>query len=156
MATLLQALEEEVGNLSRRTRFFYADLEEANNTIFDLLESGEFPVCLILPFDIPDDRTQGAVNSTAEINAMFLNRVNAQETIDKPQHEIENEMVAPMRTLSREFINRLDDNDIINEDGITSVVHRSVHQAVTDAHLYGCWSVFTIKFTEGNTLCPPH
>ncbi len=156
MATILEAIETEISNLSTKTRFYYADLEEANNTIFDLLEAGEFPVCLILPFDIPDDRTKGAVNSTAEINALFLDRVSAQETIDKPQHEIENEMVAPMRTLSREFINRLDDNDIINEDGITSVVHRSVHQAVTDAHLYGNWAVFVVKFTEGLTLCPPH
>jgi hypothetical protein len=156
MATLLQALEEEVGNLTTRTRFEAADLEEANATIFDQLGTGDFPVCLVLPFDIPDDRTKGSVTSTAELNVLFLNRFTNEETIDKPYTEIENTMVAPMRTLTREFINLLDDNDIINEDGITSVVHRSVHQPIGDATLYGNWAVFTIKFTEGLTLCPPH
>lgn len=156
MATLLEAIEEEVSNLTTKTRFETGDLEEANATIFDHIEQGDFPVCLVLPFDINDDRTKGKVTSTAELNVLFLNKFQNTETIDKPYHEIENQMVAPMRTLTREFINLLDDNDIINEDGITTPVHKSVHQALTDSHLYGNWCVFTIKFEEGLSLCPPH
>lgn len=157
MAALLEVLETECSNLSRKTRFEYATLEEANATIFDKLASGDFPVLLILPFDIVDpDRAHGVINSEAEINAIFLDRKTSVETIDVITKDIENEIIAPMRSLAREFVNRLDDNDIISEDGITSVTHRSTHEALTDAHLFGDWCVFTIKFTEMVPTCPPH
>lgn len=152
--TIHEAIEQEIGNLKTATRYEYADLEEANATIFDKITSGSFPVCLVFPFDISDNREDGLVSS-AEVNALFLTRAN-QPTIDKPQSEIESELVAPMRALSREFINRLDENEIIDGDGISSVVHRSAHQPVGDAHLYGCWSVFTVNFTEDLGRCLPH
>lgn len=151
--TLIEAIEQEIGNLTTATRFFYADLEEANATIFDKISSGDFPVCLVIPTDIVDERTEGLVSSS-EVNALFLDRA-PQSTIDKPQSEIDSEIIAPMRELSREFINRLDENDIIDGAGIESVTHRSVHQAIGDAHLYGCWSVFTINFTETLGRCVP-
>lgn len=152
--TLLETIQDEISNLSTRTRFEYEDLEQANANIFDKLQSGDFPVCLILPFDIKDvDRENGSVKSSAEINAIFLNRI-PQADIDKPSLEVEQKVVSLMRTLAREFVNRLDDSDIIQGAGITSVVHRSVHQAVMDAHLYGSWAVFSISFTEDNSVCP--
>lgn len=157
MATLLSAMETEVGNLSTKTRFVYVgDLEEANATIFDNLASGDFPVCLILAFDIVDgDRQYGVINSTAEINALFLNRLTNEETIDKPTSYIETQIIAPMRALSREFVNRMDDNDIVHAAGISSVTNRNVFQALMDAHLYGNWAVFTISFSEEVSTCPP-
>jgi hypothetical protein len=156
MSTLLYAIETEVSNLSTRTRFEYAgDLEDANATIFDQIASGEFPVCLILAFDVNDTRANGIVKSKAEINALFLTKLD-QITVDKKASEIDLEAIAPMRSIAREFINRLDENDIVTEAGIETVVHRSVHQALMDAHLYGCWSVFTVNFEEGISLCPPH
>jgi hypothetical protein len=125
------------------------DLEEANATVFDRLQSGDFPVCLVLPFDINDnDRRHTAINSEAEVNALFLDRLTSQETIDKSTAEIENRIIAPMRALTRELCNRLETTDIINEDGIGSCVNRSVHQALLDSHLYGNWGVFKISFTE--------
>lgn len=156
MATLLQVFETECQNLTTRTRFEYATLEEANASIFDKLASGDFPVLLILPFDPIDDRSSGSVKSTAEVEAIFIDRVNGQTTIDTITKEIENTVIAPMRALTREWINRVDDSDIIDEDGITSVTHRSTHEAIMDAHLYGNWARFTIKYTEGNSLCIPH
>jgi hypothetical protein len=149
MATLLETLETTCASLSRKVRFEYAgDLEEANATIFDKITSGQFPVCLVLAFDIVDnDRAHARINSTAEVNAIFLDRIN-QPSIDKPTTETETKVIAPMRALAREFVNRLETTDIISEDGITSVNNRSVYQAMMDAHLYGCWSVFTIKFSE--------
>lgn len=152
---LIDEIELAVSSLSTATKFYYADLEEANATIFDRIASGEFPACLVIPADISDTRTSGKVTSTAELNCIFLTKAK-QDTLDKPTHEIESEVIAPMRTLAREFVNRLDDSDIIEGNGIEDVVHRSIHQALLDAHLYGCWSVFTINFTEGNSLCPPH
>ena len=152
--TIHQAIETEVENLSTVTRYIYADLEEANATIFDQITSGSFPICLVLPFDITDNRETNIVSS-AEVNALFLTKAN-QPTPDKPQSEVEAEIVSTMRAIAREFINRLDENDIIDGEGITSVVHRSVHQAVADAHLYGCWSVFTVNFTEEISRCAPH
>jgi hypothetical protein len=149
MATLLETLETTCASLSRKVRFEYAgDLEEANATIFDKLSSGQFPVCLVLAFDIVDgDRAHTRINSTAEVNAIFLDRIT-QLTPDKPTTEIENKVIAPMRALAREFTLRLETTDIINEDGITSVTNRAVWQAIGDANLYGNWAVFTIKFSE--------
>lgn len=149
MATLLETLETTCASLSRKVRFEYAgDLEEANATIFDKITSGQFPVCLVLAFDIVDgDRAHARINSTSEVNAIFLDRIN-QPSIDKPTTETETKVIAPMRALAREFVNRLETTDIINEDGITSVNNRSVYQALMDAHLYGNWSVFTVKFSE--------
>lgn len=148
--TLLEAIETEVGNLSRKCRFEYAgDLNEANANIFDTIASGDFPVCLVLAFDINDnDRATTRINSEAEVNILFLDRLTAQETLDKPTSEIESSIIAPMRALTRQLVNRLDTNDIINEDGITGVVHRNTWQAIGDAHLYGNWGVMNIKFSE--------
>ncbi len=147
MATLLEALETTCANLSVKCHFNYADIDEANAVIYDSLK--EFPVCLILPFDINDNGRGGPViTSETEVNALFLDKIDAQETIDKPTTEIESKVIAPMRALAREFCNRLETTDIIHEDGITSSVNRSVHKALTDAYLYGCWAVFTIKFSE--------
>lgn len=153
--TLLQALEQEVTALVPRVRFQFANLDEANATIFDQINTSEFPVCLILPFDITDEgRENGRVKSSAEINAIFLTRATSEQTIDKPTSQIDSEFVAPMRSLARQFINRLDTNfEFIEDDGISSVVHRSTHEAIMDAHLYGCWSVFTIKFWEELSTC---
>lgn len=150
--TLLQTLETEANELG--LRFEYAgDLEEANATIFDRITSGEFPVCLVLAFDINDrSRVNGIVRSSAEINALFLKKL-PQITIDKSTKEVDLEAVAPMRAKARDFINGLDHSDIIDDNGIESVVHRSTHQALLDCHLYGCWSVFTINFSEDLSTC---
>ena len=151
--TILQAIETEVGNLSTPCKFYYEDLDLANATIFDKISAGEFPICLILPFDIQDvSRENGVIRSEAEINALFLDKV-PQTDFDKPSLEVENEVIAPMRALAREFLNRLDLNDIIDEDGVGSNTNRSVHQAIGDAHLYGCWCVFSVKFSEQIATC---
>ena len=155
MATLLSVLETEVSNLSRRVRFEYSTLEVANATIFDQLEASEFPVCLVLAFDIQDvSRDNGKVISTAEVNALFLDR-QPLDTIDRTIQEIDNEVIAPMRGLTRELVNRLDLNDIIEQAGIESLVNRSVHEAVADAHLYGNWGVFVVRFSEDVSTCLP-
>ena len=151
--TLLSAIETEVSNLSKAVRFEYSTLELANATIFDTLSSGQFPVCLILAFDITDSsRENGRVVSEAEVNALFLDRV-PNSTIDQPIKDIDSQVIAPMRDLSRELINRLDKNDIIEAEGIASVVNRSVHEPLMDCHLYGNWAVFTVKFSEDITTC---
>jgi hypothetical protein len=155
MASLLEAMETECGNLSVKTRFEYATLEEANANIFDKLVNGDFPVCLVLPFNPVDTRANGKIISSAEITAIFLDRLNNEATIDKITKEIENQIIAPMRSLTREWINRLDENDIINEDGITETTHQSTHEGLGDAHLFGNWSTFSIKYEESLSTCPP-
>jgi hypothetical protein len=149
MATLLETLETTCASLSRKVRVEYATLEEANAVILDRLKTSDFPVCLIIPFETVDgDRAHTRINSTAEVEALFLDRFTTQQTLDKSTVQIENLFCAPMRALSREFVNRLDTTDIIHEDGISSVRHQSTFNGLTDAHLYGCWSTFTIKFSE--------
>ncbi len=151
--TLLSTIEQEVSYLSKKTRFEYSTLEEANAIIFDDLPTSEFPVCLVLAFDTQDvSRNNGVVISQAELNILFLDRV-PRETNDLPVNEAENLIIAPMRGLARELINRLDNSDIVEENGIESVVHQSVHEALTDANLFGNWAIFTIKFSEDLTTC---
>jgi len=149
MATLLETIETECASLSIKVQLFYADLSEANATIFDKLQSGDFPICLVLPFDQNDnDRATTRINSEAELNIIFLDRFTGEQTIDKTTVQIENQFCAPMRTLTRELCNRLEVTDIINEDGIGSCVHRSTHEPIGDAHLYGNWAVVQIKYSE--------
>lgn len=151
--TLLSTIEQEVSYLSKKTRFEYSTLEEANAIIFDDLPTSEFPVCLVLAFDTQDvSRNNGVVVSQAELNILFLDRV-PRETNDLPVKEAENLIIAPMRGLARELINRLDNSDIVEENGIESVVHQSVHEALTDANLFGNWAIFQIRFNEDLTTC---
>jgi len=151
--TLLSTIESEVSYLSKKTRFEYSTLEEANAIIFDDLPTSEFPVCLVLAFDTQDvSRNNGVVISQAELNILFLDRV-PRETNDLPVNEAENLIIAPMRGLARELINRLDNSDIVEENGIESVVHQSVHEALTDANLFGNWAIFQIRFNEDLTTC---
>lgn len=155
--TILEAIETEVGNLSSKVTYKYAgNLEEANATMFDNIKPEEYPVCLILAFDIEDyNRENGRVQSQAEINALFLDRIESQASIDAITSEVETSIIAPMRALTRELVNRLDQNDIIEEEGIGSVTNRNTYEALMDAHLYGNWAVFTIKFSEDITTCVP-
>jgi len=154
--TLLSAIETEVSNLSTSTRFlFAADREEANASIMDKVLTGEFPVCLLMAFDIQDVRINGIVKSKSDIRIAFLTRLT-QLTPDLPMAEIDEQAILPMRNLAREFINRLDKNDIISEAGIESVTYISTHGGIYDAHLYGSSCEFTVNFEEGISLCPPH
>ena len=144
----------ETSALTLVKRYEYEDLDLANAVIFDKLNTGDFPVCLVLPFDIEDNnRENGVIKSTAEINALFLTRYTSQETIDKSSNEIEQLMVAPMRNLARRFVNLIDDSDLMFEQGVISARYRSVHQPLMDATLYGCWVVFSPNFTEDLTVC---
>lgn len=159
MATILQTIEDAVGDLTTPTIFKLADLNEANATIFDGLT--QFPVCLVLPFDINDvSRETGRVVSEAEIQALFLTKVD-NSTLDNSAYDIEANANAPMRALTREFINRLDASDIVEFDdggngGIQSVNHRTIQgEPIGDAHLYGNWATFTIRFSEDLTICLP-
>lgn len=157
MATILQTLETECANLTTPCTFKLANLEEGNATIFDKLTDSEFPLLLVLPFDINDvSRETGRVISEAEINALFLTKVS-NSTMDDKAYDVEQKANAPMRALAKEFVNRLDLNDIIEDNGIETVNHRTVQgEPVGDAHLYGCWSVFTIRFSEDLSTCLPH
>lgn len=148
-----EVLKYSAAALNPKCRYIFATLDESNATIFDQIGAGDFPVCLILPFDIVDgNREHGVIKSTAEINAIFLTRY-PQATIDIPTQEVEDKMVAPMRSLARAFVNTMDKSTIMFEDGITSATYRSVHEAMSDAHLFGCWAVFTPSFTEDLTTC---
>ena len=151
--TIHEALETTAGELTTPVRYIFSTLEEANATLMDKIPNGDFPVCFVIAFNINDyERANGRVKSQAEINVMFLDKIPA-ATIDTPITKIETDVVAPMRTLTREFVNKLDKLDVIEDDGISSVNHQSVHEAVMDAHLYGNMGVFTIKFTEDLSTC---
>lgn len=153
MATLLSEIRSIVSGLSAPVRFEYATLEEANANVFDKLGAGEYPVCLVIPFDIKDSkRENGRINSETDVSLFMLTRVNA-GTIDSDSYKIETTVIEQMRGLCREIVNALDKSDIVEEEGIAEVNNRSVHEAVMDAHLYGCWSEFKVKYSEDISTC---
>jgi hypothetical protein len=153
MATLLSTIETEVAALIPKTRFEYAaNLNEANNTIFDVIPNGEFPVCLVLQIDPSQkSREYGRIIMEAELTVFFLDKIAA---ASPDQSAIEaHPIVLAMRSLSDQFINRMDKTDIIEELGIESVSNTSTYEAIMDAHLYGNMATFTITYSEDLTTC---
>lgn len=84
-----------------------ADLDEANMLI-DQLKKTEFPVFILIPYEVQDVRTpSGLIKSVIPLNFFMLDRDNNQKTVDFKYNEVHKNIVEPMRGKAREFINRL-------------------------------------------------
>lgn len=152
MATLIQAIETEVANLSTPTRFEFEKLDVANGTIFDKLTVGDFPVCLLVPFNpsIRDrEHPRSIMEATVEI---FILSKMAGATYDRTAEDIK-ALIEPLHALGHELINRLDLNDVIEDEGITTVDFVDAFEAVGDATLYGPMITFNIVYSEDLNVC---
>lgn len=151
--TIIQALQEVNNSMSRALTLIYADLNEANLEA-DKLVNSELPVNIILPFTVTDvPGTSGILKSTFELNAFFLNK-SANITTDFKSIEVETEVIAPMRTIAREFIFRLNEHSIVDPEtkGMTQIVYQPVYSSM-DANLFGVWAKATVPVIEGLSGC---
>ena len=152
MATLIQAIEQEIGNLSTATRFEFEKLDVANAAIFDTLGTGEFPVCLLVPFNPSvKDREHPRVIMEATVELFILSSMPG-ATHDRTAEDIK-ALIEPLHVLGHELIRRLDTNDVIEDEGITTVAFVDSFEAVGDATLYGTMITFNIVYSEDLNDC---
>lgn len=152
--TILEALEEVSNGLSRSVTFFYADLNEANFSI-DQLVNSDLPVLIILPFTVVDVRSKsGILKSSFELQAFMLDKDIDQITTDYKAKDVENKVIAPMRMLAREFIFKLTEHSIVDPEtaGITQATFQPIYSEL-DANLYGVFIRAQVPVMEGLTGC---
>ena len=152
--TIIEALEEVNNSLSRKTTFIYVSSMQEANLLADTLLKAEYPVCFILPVVVTDTPgTSGVLKSEFPLNAYFLDRDNA-ATIDFKATEVEKNHIAPMRTLAREFLHKLNEHSIIDPEskGIQARVLEPEY-GLTDAHLFGVFVRAQVPVMEGVTGC---
>lgn len=153
--TILEAIEEVVEDMSQNVTLIYADLNEANFDV-DKLVGSEFPVLIVLPF-IPVDTpgTSGVLKTTFDFQAFLLNKDVMQSTVDYRAIEVENNVVAPMRMLAREFMHKFNEHTIIDPEdkiGIGARTYQPIYSSM-DANLHGVFIRARVPVMEGITGC---
>jgi len=127
---ILEALESVNNSLSKKPLFFYADLNEANFHVDKLAASvaaSPTPVNIVLPFTVVDNRGRsGILKSTFELQGFMLMSRQGQSTIDYNAKDVENDAIAPMRILAREFIWKLNLHKIIDPEGDGITISRFI------------------------------
>lgn len=152
--TILEAIEAVKNTITPVPEFFYADLNEANINV-DALANSQFPIMIVLPF-IPIDNPgkSGVLKTTAEIEIFFLNKKTDQATIEYSSIVVENEIIAHMRALARNFWYKFNQHSIIDKEtnGITGIRYQPVYSSL-DANVHGVWCRATVPIMEKITGC---
>lgn len=150
--TIVETLEDVVDNLSTETTFLYvASLNEANLLADDNLT---FPVCFMLPVVVQDTPGKsGALKSTFPLRAYFFDKIT-NPTTDFKANEVETTVIAPMRNLAREFMHKLNETELIDQEtsGIGSRTFEPEY-GLMDANLFGVFVTATVPVMEGVTGC---
>jgi hypothetical protein len=152
--TILEAIEAVKDSLTTVPEFFYADLNEANIDADALLNS-QFPLMIVLPFNITDNPGRsGVLKSSVDFQAFFLAKKADQVTIQYNSVVIENEIVAPMRALARQFFFRMNQHSLIDKEGsgIVNILYQPTYSAL-DANVHGVFVRATLPMIEGITGC---
>lgn len=152
--TILEAIVDVKNDLTTVPAFFFADLNEANYEADKLLPL-QYPLMIVLPFNVTDSPGRsGVLKSAVDVQVFFLNRKNDQVTNDYSAQTIENEIIAPMRALAREFFFRLNQSTLIDREsnGIANIVYQPTYSAL-DANVHGVWARATVPMIEGITGC---
>lgn len=125
-------ITEEVG-----ATYLIANIYEANFAIDQFLMDVDYPVHIMLPYEVKDSGgAMGVIRSTIVLEGFFLTKVAA-PTIDYKTGEVDIQAVEPMRTLGRQFFDNLGLDDIINREQETIEVSWVPAYASFDAHLHG-------------------
>ena len=151
--TIIQALQEVNAAMSRPVTLIYADMSEANVDADTLVDS-EMPINIVMPIVITDAPSQGGLlKTTFDLNCFFLTK-SENITVGYKSIEIENECIAPMRRLAREFIFRLNEHGIIDATslGILQITYTPAYSSM-DANLFGVEVRATVPVVEGISGC---
>jgi hypothetical protein len=146
--TIVEALQEVCEGMQAPPEFIYADLNEANLTVDQIIGS-KFPVFILLPIVVVDNiGSSSSTGSTFDLQAFMLTR-SANPTVDYKAETIETEVIAPMRLKARQFIHRLNEHSIIDSEskGIRQVTYQPIYSE-TDANLFGVMVRATVPVRE--------
>jgi hypothetical protein len=152
--TILEAIEEVAGTLLPVPEFFYADLFEANVDA-DLLANSAFPIMIVLPISPTDNPGKsGVLKSSLPFSFFMLNVKTDQATVQYNSIQIENEIIAPMRALARQFMFNLNRHAIIDPEtaGATNIKYDPTYNAL-DRNCYGVFVTAQVPFMEKITGC---
>jgi hypothetical protein len=141
-------------SLSRGTTFKFANIFEANFDLDKLLTASDFPVHVLLPFEVRDRiGSGGSVRSTAALEGFFLTR-SEMPTIDYETMEVESSMVAPMRSLAREFFHKLSESEITSTEvnDLPDIRYIPTYHSM-DAHLFGVHYIVSWPVMENISGC---
>ena len=152
--TILEAIEEVAGTILPVPTFYYADLNEANIDA-DPLANSAFPLMIVLPI-VPTDNPSksGVLKTTMTLQFFMLNKKTDQYTIQYNSVVIENEIIAPMRSLAREFMFKLNRHSIVDPEtaGATNIRYEPTYSAL-DANCHGVFVTASVPFMEKITGC---
>lgn len=151
---ILEALEVVAAQVPAIKTVHYADLNEANGTLVDQLTSAEYPALVIIPITPVDNITpSGLIRTTFELQAFLLSKV-PNVTTDYKASVVENQVIAPMRELARQYMHKLSRHAIIDPQsgGITQMTYSPEYSAM-DAALFGVLITATVPVVENPRVC---
>lgn len=155
--TILSALEEIQTNMVGIPKQHFAGLEEANLPA-DFYETADYPLQIILPFEVLDEVSEsGALQSYFQLHFFLLNKYTAQRTIEFKAREVENAVVAPMRLLARKFMHKLGEHSILDSNVKKPITQTRIIPAYSslDADLHGVEVVSNVYVMEKPVICVP-
>lgn len=118
-------------------KFMIANIYEANFNLDQFLTNVDFPVHVLLPYEVRDVMgDHGVIRSELVLDGFFLTRM-AEPTIGYDTSKADIEAVEPMRAMARKFFDALSLESIINSEVTDISVSYIPTYANFDAHLHG-------------------
>lgn len=158
---ILSTIETVVGALSTPCAFFYANLYEANGTLGvpAFSEGKDVFFVYIPPLENTDTYGENGLIHTKFPLQFFLMKKLELPTEDYKSADVD-PIIDEMRELAREFIHRLDSENIVEkgggmEDGPEGITETRINSeyAWLDHHLFGVSVTCEVPIMEGKTGC---
>lgn len=117
--------------------FMIANIFEANFRMDTFLQSANYPVHILLPYDVRDVIGENGVRRTVlPLEGFFLTKID-NPTIDYVTGEADKVAIEPMRALARKYFDKLSVNSIINNEVENIAVQYLPTYAIYDVHIFG-------------------
>ncbi len=154
---ILSTIQAVVASLSKPCSFTYGDLFEANGEldIPALSEGKDIFFVYVPPLEVTDeDQDNGYIHSKFPLQFFMMKK------LEEPTAEYKSSEVDPtideMRELAREFIARLENQDIVEKGGPANGIGARKYTSEygwLDAHLFGVSCECEVPLSEGRTSC---
>jgi hypothetical protein len=112
--SILDAIREANQKTEGIETFLFARIDE-KNAFFSSFDSAKYPLNLIIPFPINFRIDPPLFRATVPIQGWIVRRLDM-ESIDFRSDQVEEEYLAPMRKIAKQFINHLVNSDIVDID----------------------------------------
>jgi len=154
---ILSTIQEVVADLTTPCAFFYANLYEANGElgIPEFSEGKDTFFVYIPPFEVVDTVDMNGLIHTVFTMQFFLMRRLELPTTDYRSQDID-PVMDEMRTLARQFIHKLEEQDIVEKGGpAEGITERKITSEYgwVDHHLFGVSCTCEVPLMQGLTGC---